>query len=84
MTTFQQADERTLMTRFDDASTKRVMTRSRTLTLPYRQRSGKRVIRVIGGIMMTRSLFDVVARAHIRARKVINQGNAEMRHGQVP
>lgn len=72
------------MTRFDDASAEHVMTRSESLTLPYRQRSGKRVIRVIHPLTMTRTPIDVLARARVRARKAPSRNTRHMRHRETP
>lgn len=70
--------------RFDDASAERVMTRLKSLTLHYRQRSGKRVIRVIGDLVMTRTPIDVLARARVRARKAMSRNTRHMRHQATP
>jgi hypothetical protein len=70
--------------RFDDASAERVMTRLKSLTLPYRQRSGKRVTCVIDDLVMTRTPLDVLARARVRARKAMSRNTRHMRHQATP
>lgn len=65
---------------FHDACVMPPMTRPKSLTHPHRQRSGKRVICVMGASDHDASQIDVVARARMRAHKDINQGNRQTRH----
>ena len=66
----------------EDASPARV-TRSKSLTLAYRQRSERYVTMRHRGQKGDACLFDVVARARLRARKDTNLENANMRHPEV-
>lgn len=59
------------------------VTRSKSLTLAYRQRSEKCVTMRHRGSKGDACLFDVVARARVRARKDTNLENANMRHPEV-